>query len=177
MKLADVPRFTTPSYRVNVSPKGLLETIERWENRELYFELQPDFQRPLCWEPEDESRYIERLIQGHQQGIDFYFNHPNWGDSYDTSPDMPMCCVDGLQRITAFQRFFDNKVKVFGHYLNEYEDAGNFTRHFSNVTLNIYVTNVKTKKELLSWYIHLNDTGKPHSREELNRVAKMMEEL
>ena len=38
------------------------------------------------------------------------------------------------------------------------------------------VNDLKTKKEVLQWYVQMNAGGTPHSAEEIERVKKLMEE-
>ena len=81
-------------------------------------------------------------------------------------------CVDGLQRITAVLRFLNNEIKAFGYYYNEYEDKLPF-----EVDLLININNLKTEKEVLQWYVDLNEGGTPHTSEEIDKVKQMIEDL
>lgn len=82
-------------------------------------------------------------------------------------------CVDGLQRITAAQKFIHNEIKVFGSYYKEFEDS---LRLLPNMmTLN--VNNLKTRKEVLQWYIDMNSGGTPHDDNEIEKVKRMIREL
>lgn len=76
--------------------------------------------------------------------------------------------MDGLQRITAFLRFLNNEIKVFG---NKFED---FSGKISN-TLSFNMLNIKNKKELLNIYIDFNSGGSIHKPEEIKRIQKMIE--
>ena len=38
----------------------------------------------------------------------------------------------------------------------------------------VYINNLKTKNEVLQWYIEMNDGGTPHTKEEIDRVKQMM---
>lgn len=38
------------------------------------------------------------------------------------------------------------------------------------------VNDLKTKREVLQWYVQMNNGGTPHSAEEIERVKKLMEE-
>ena len=82
-------------------------------------------------------------------------------------------CVDGLQRITAAQRFVHNEIKVFGSYFNEYEDR---IRVFST-TMILNVNDLKTEKEVLQWYVDMNAGGTPHTNDEIERVKRMIQDL
>jgi len=83
-----------------------------------------------------------------------------------------MVIMDGLQRITAIIAFIDNEIPAFGHYHNQYEDR----MRMADVTLSINVNDLKTRKEILKWYIEMNSGGTPHNIEEINRVRKLLDE-
>ena len=82
-------------------------------------------------------------------------------------------CVDGLQRITAAQRFVHNEIKVFGSYFKEFEDSVRTLQQ----TMILNVNDLKTEKEVLQWYVDMNAGGTPHTNEEIERVKKMIAEL
>lgn len=80
-------------------------------------------------------------------------------------------CVDGLQRITAVQRFINNEIPIFGTYFNEFEDKPRL-----KYTVKINVNDLKTEQEVLRWYVDMNAGGTPHSKKEIERVKKLIEE-
>lgn len=77
-----------------------------------------------------------------------------------------------MQRLTAIQRFVNNEIKVFGFYYNEYTDNLRI-----NQTIKLNVNDLKTKKEVLQWYVDMNTGGTPHTNEEIERVKKMIDGL
>ena len=77
-------------------------------------------------------------------------------------------CVDGLQRITAILRFLGNEFPAFGSYYREFEDRLSITN-----TVRVHVNDLKSKKEVLTWYIEMNAGGTPHSKEEIDRVTAL----
>ena len=79
-------------------------------------------------------------------------------------------CVDGLQRITAIQRFMNNEIKAFDTYYKDFEDK--LPRDLDMI---VNVNNLKTRKEVLQWYIEMNNGGTPHTKEEINRVKILLE--
>lgn len=118
MKFSEIKQFTAEgTYNVNMSFPYLLKWID--ENiEELGLQLNPDFQRGNVWLEQQQIAYIEYLIKGGKSARIIYFNHPNWMGSFKGE----FVCVDGLQRLTAIQKFMKNELPVFGHYLDEYED-------------------------------------------------------
>ena len=155
------------SYWVDVPLSYLPRTIDRWKEEDR-LQLNPDFQRGHVWTENQQISFVEFLLRGGESGRLVYFNHPGWMGSFIGD----FVCVDGLQRITAILRFFNNEIPAFGSFYSEYED-----RIDSTNSIRINVNNLKTKKEVLQWYIEMNSGGTPHSTKELERVRKMMDEL
>ena len=79
--------------------------------------------------------------------------------------------MDGLQRITALLKFWNNELKVFGHYQSEFEDTLK-----SEVRLSIHINDLQTKQEVLQWYIEMNEGGTPHSQQEIDRVKELLKQ-
>ena len=81
--------------------------------------------------------------------------------------------VDGLQRITAVRKFLNNEVPVFGGYY--FKDIENISLHDHRLSFSLHVNNLKTRKEILEWYVFMN-SGVAHTEEELNRVKNLIKE-
>ena len=174
MKYTDIKTFTKDGdYEVNISLNYLEQTITDYE-KEYNLELNPGFQRGHVWTEEQQKAYVEFFLRGGKTGRVIYFNNPMW-ENYDDikNYDIPMVCVDGLQRITALRRFLNNEIKVFGHFYKDIEGKPRMI----NDGLKFNVNNLKTKKEVLQWYLDLNTGGTVHSDEEINRVKNMLKEL
>ena len=85
-----------------------------------------------------------------------------------------MQCLDGLQRLTAIRKFVNNELPVFnGNYLNDFEDKEVILRMHP---IRFNINNIQTKKEIIQWYLDYNDGGTVHSKEELDRVRKLLKE-
>lgn len=170
MKFSDIPQFTkSGSYEVCFP----LQYFVRWldENqRECGLQLDSDFQRGHVWTEQQQIAYVEFLLRGGTSGRVMYFNCPSWlgsgiKDGYDD-----FVCVDGLQRITAILRFMNNEIPAFGTLYKDFE--GRMSR---DVNIFVNVNNLKTRKEVLQWYIEMNEGGTPHSSEEIDRVKALLE--
>lgn len=167
-KFSDIKKFTSTS---NYDPDmGWEFFVNNWlpENEtELNLQLCPDFQRGHVWTEEQQIKYIEYCLKGGMNGKDIYFNHPGWQSNYEGE----FVCVDGLQRITAVKRFIHNEIKAFGYYFKEYEDRlSPFECRFK-----VHINNLKTRHEVLQWYVEMNDGGTVHTREEIERVKGLLE--
>lgn len=168
----DIPRFISHgNYAVDMG----ISHLQNWINEmteDWGLKLDPDFQRGHVWTEEQQTKYVEFLLRGGKTGLDVYFNSPSWHIQVPDSAYNEFVCVDGLQRITAILRFLNNEIKVFGSYYIEYTDRPNFIRH----SIRIHINDLKTRKEVLQWYLEMNSGGTPHSEAELCRVKKMYDE-
>lgn len=165
MKFRDIPKFTRPgSYQVNMPLKYFVAWVK--ENQaENNLQLNPDFQRGHIWSEKQQIAYIEFLLRGGKSGRVIYFNCPGW--RMGNRPD-DFVCVDGLQRTTAIMRFIDNEIPAFGVYYKDYEDEPH-----TDIDVLVNINELQTRKEVLKWYIEMNDGGTPHTEEEINRVKAM----
>lgn len=164
----DIPQFIQAgSYQVDIPLRMIPDKIREWEN-ELDLQLNPDFQRGHVWTEEQQIAFMEFVLRGGESGRIIYFNHPGWMGSFKGD----FVCVDGLQRLTAICRFFNNEIPVFGHFYNEFEDRLNTLN-----SMKFNVNKLKTKREVLRWYLEMNTGGTPHTKKEIERVRNMMEEL
>ena len=149
----DIPRFISHgNYAVDMG----ISHLQNWINEmteDWGLKLDPDFQRGHVWTEEQQTKSVEFLLRGGKTGLDVYFNSPSW-------------------HITAILRFLNNEIKVFGSYYIEYTDRPNFIRH----SIRIHINDLKTRKEVLQWYLEMNSGGTPHSEAELCRVKKMYDE-
>lgn len=81
-----------------------------------------------------------------------------------------MVLVDGLQRLTAFIKFLNNEIPIFGTYYKDFEDRP----RMSNDMLKFNVNDLQTRAEVLRWYIEMNSGGVVHSDKEIERVKEML---
>lgn len=168
MKFSEIPKFTkTSHYNINVSWDGLKEQIRHWSEDGISpVELNSDFQRGHVWSKEQQITFVEyKLANGPGADI-IHFNCVGWMTSFKG----PFVCVDGLQRITAVLAFLNNEIKVYGHYLYEFED----THLLRRIDFIFNVNDLNTKREVLKWYLEINYQGTPHTKEELIRVKNLL---
>lgn len=164
MKFSELPKLTKcGNYEVSFDFKYFIQHILEEIKEGLV--LNPDFQRGHVWTEEQQIAFIEYYLMGGEIGV-LHFNAPDWPSVHK---DGTYVCVDGLQRITAFMRFYNNEIKAFGYYYKELEGKPEFMIRLS-------VNNLKTRKEVLQWYLEKNSGGTPHSKEELDRVKKLLQE-
>jgi uncharacterized protein with ParB-like and HNH nuclease domain len=173
MNINDIPKLINLGSGVSLSLDGIEPNLERWE-KSYGLDMNPDFQRGHVWDMETKSKFIEYMLKGGMtQPI--RFNSPSFGGArHLPSSDLPetMVIVDGKQRLTAIREFMENKIAVFG---------GNFLKDFDNprvllLRTDIYysVNKLQTRKELLQWYLEMNEGQIAHTKEELERVRGLL---
>lgn len=168
MKFTDIPRFTEPAhYYINISWDFIEEALVRYIK--VYdLQIDPDFQREHVWIQDQQERYVEFMLMGGSGAEKIQFNCNGWQGNWKG----PMVLVDGKQRLNAIRLFLDNKLKVFGHTLLEFED---WKRAIRDIDLIFHINNLKTKAQVIQWYLDLNFGGTPHTKEERARVQKLLE--
>ena len=170
-RFKDIPQFTSRGrYAVDYPMDSLVKYLDELQT-EMGLQLNPDFQRGHVWTEDQQIAFIEYLLRDGQSGRDLYFNCPSWHLRVPKGEYDEFVCVDGLQRITAITRFIRNEIKVFGSYYKEYTDP----IRLRNYTLRFHVNDLKTRREVLTWYLEMNSGGTPHTKEELNRVQQLLD--
>jgi len=168
-RFQDVDRFTRDgSWECDYTPDRLIKQIDDWVGEEK-LNMDPDFQRGHVWTAKQQTAYIEFYLRGGKTARVIYFNNPTWNRDCDDYRDFVI--VDGLQRVTAFRTFIENRIKVFGSYYREYTDS--FRMGLNTVRLN--VNDLKTRAEVLQWYLDFNTGGVVHTDAEIQRVRKLLE--
>ena len=169
-RFRDIPKFTDAgSYAVDYPLHYFVRFIEE-EVREGGLQLCPEFQRGHVWTPEQQEAYVTFLLRGGKTGRDIYLNSPSWHRSVPEGAYNDYTCVDGLQRITAIQKFIHNDIPVFGSYYRDFTDSLGICE-----TIRVHINDLKTYSEVLQWYIEMNAGGTPHSSEEIERVQELLE--
>jgi len=173
----NIKQFTSPArYMVHTSWRFLEDTLKSYDERtniegNLGLDLDPDFQRGHVWSEDKQIAYVEFCLKGGDSSRDILFNHPNWQGSYKGQ----MVLVDGKQRLEAVRKFLRNELPVFGHTIDEFEDKAIMLRS-SNTDFIFKVNNLKTRKEVLQWYLDLNSGGVVHTSEEIEKVRRLLEQ-
>lgn len=179
MKFKDIPQFTFGgSYAVDVP----WTHIERWLAdlaKDGTLDLDPDFQRAHVWDDRKRTRYVEYCLRGGHASRSLWWNAKDW----PMSGNSPVQIVDGKQRLEAVRKFMRDELPVFHDLRRQKEPRVRTGWRFSefegnmglNFTLRMHVNNLKTKAEVLQWYLDLNDGGVVHTEEELFRVRELLE--
>jgi uncharacterized protein with ParB-like and HNH nuclease domain len=162
------PQYTRQAaYVVNVPWRYLEKKLSDWsEDQEVL--ISPDYQRAHVWTKPQQIKYVEYIMRGGHAGKQIYWNCADWGQGYNK----PIELVDGKQRITAVRKFMNNEIEAFGYKARDFK----YLRD-TKLDMIFYINNLKTKKEVLQWYLDLNEGGTPHTEDELSFVRGMLEEF
>lgn len=169
IKFKEIPQFTrSANYRVNSRWDHCMETLEEWQTERLApLNLDPDFQRAHVWSREQQIRYVEYKLRGGYGADQIQFNCVGWQGSYKG----PFVLVDGKQRIEAVRVFLNDEFKVFVQYFySDFEDTLDWKCDFV-----LCVNDLKTRAEVLQWFLDLNSTGTPFTENELDKVRDLLE--
>lgn len=171
----DIKMFTTNgNYNVCYPLPSLVKYIKE-EIEIMGLQLNPEFQRGHVWTEQQQINWLEYHLRGGKSGNTIYLNNPFWHSNRTPRDDeyKDYVCVDGLQRITAAQKFINNEIKAFGSFFSEYEDRINIV----DCAMYLNVNDLKTEKEVMQWYVDMNAGGTPHTSVEIERVRQMIREL
>lgn len=154
-------------YEITIPLDSLLDTLFYYKYK-YSLDLNPDFQRDYVWTEDQQIAYVEFLLKGGLTARTIYFNMKGWMTTFEGK----MIIIDGKQRLNAIKKFLKNELKVFGHYLNEFEDEEMILRQYE---INFNINNMPNRKDILQWYIDSNTGGTVHSETEINRVKLLLE--
>mgnify|MGYP001590788437 CR=1 FL=1 len=168
MNYKDIKPFTPDGgYQVDIPLAYLIDSVDRY-TKEYDLDLDPDFQRGHVWTDNQRIRYVEYLFREGQSSRIIYFNHHSWQGSYNKSHRLTI--VDGLQRLTACLMILNDEIPIFGTLKSE------FTGKMSiMIGLKFAINNLKTRAEVLQWYLDLNSGGTVHADSEIKRVKALLE--
>lgn len=139
-------------------------------------DMNPDFQRGHVWSTEQKQNYIRNVLRGAvpESAMVVQFNCANW-DNSDYHGDLPtgFQCIDGLQRVTAFNEFLNGQFRVDG-LTNEDLAGSSFQINRGKMNFVVQIFAFQTKRDLLAHYLAINTGGTPHSESEIERIKTMM---
>jgi len=174
MNIADIPSLTYVGQGLCLSWDAIDDTLTRWK-KSYGIDLDPEFQRGHVWDMDTKIKFIEFMLKGGQVQP-LRFNSPVFGgENHAKHSDLPetVVLVDGKQRLTTILDFMANKIPVFGGtHLSDF-DKPNLLLMRTDITYN--VNKLQTKKELYQWYLEMNEGQVAHSKDELQKVRKLLE--
>lgn len=162
-------------YQIDVSLDGL----DTWvigdepstKERPRMIEMCPDYQRGRVWTEEQRVHFVEYVLRGGRENLTIIYNQ--MGRLHNRQH--PYECVDGLQRMTALHDFRNDKLVVFGN--KTCSDLTKASKHgfpWNRYHVRIHIMSLQSRADILRFYLEMNGAGTPHSKEELERVMKML---
>lgn len=169
----------TAHYRVDTA----IESLEKVSlDYGAPLDLNPDFQRGHVWTQNQQEEFILAMFRKvlPESAMVIQFNCRNWNtfDKETGKEDLPkgFQCLDGLQRLTAMDRFLKNEISVKGIYASELAGSKySMKRPFYQFRVNVFA--YETKKEVLEHYLAFNSGGTVHPESEIQRVRSMLKSL
>ncbi|MDW9481122.1 DUF262 domain-containing protein [Sinorhizobium meliloti] len=137
----------------------------------------PPFQRGHVWTDEQAVAFVNSARRGLNLGTYTFNTTLGLKDARRTDEQgreyyfADLWLLDGMQRLTALQRFFDDEFPVAGSFWSEVEESSK--RFFlSNVHFPAYETNLVDEAVMREMYDAMNFGGTAH-REEERAVLKL----
>lgn len=142
-------------------------------NERYGINIDPYFQRPLVWTEERKSKFMEFLLRG-GRSLPLLWNSPVYGghDSKNSNLGDEIILVDGKQRLNCIVQFLENKLPVFNGNLRQ--DIDGIERHLRRTSIVFQINRLQTTKQVLTWYMEINEGHVAHTEEELDRVRKLI---
>ena len=175
MKYSELPKLISYSGNgFSVSLNYLQEQLDSWQI-DYGLDLNPDFQRGHVWTEKQQIKFVEFILRGGKCPA-ILFNSPAFAGRFSKNCDLGemIVCVDGKQRLTALLKFLRGDLKVFGN--NTIYDIEDYVVMRRILYVNFAVNQLQTRKELLQWYLELNEGHIAHTEEELDKVRNMLKE-
>lgn len=156
--LGDYPIDTVLIRNENRTVHDVLRRIEKGS-----FVMDPDFQRDFIWQEEKQSKLIESVLMRIPLPV-FYLAE---------NPKGQMVVVDGLQRLSTFQRFVNNelKLKLPHHkelYNKKFQDLSpKLQNRVEDCNLVLYVIDAKVPAQALLDIFERVNSGEPLTRQQM----------
>jgi uncharacterized protein DUF262 len=166
-RFRDIPQFVEwGGYAADVPWNHIERTLVNFSSGTT-LELDPDFQRAHVWTERQQSAYVEFILRGGKSGRDILWNCPGWPSHRD---GRSLVLVDGKQRLQAVRRFLGNEITAFGNFCASYSDHMPMT----GPSFRFHVNGLKTRAEVLQWYLDLNRGGTIHTDDEIEKVRSLL---
>jgi hypothetical protein len=149
----------------NQSIEGLLTKVYSFG-----VDFEAEYQRELVWTSEDKTLLIDSIMDSRDIGKFLFMRLPF------TSSNTPMYqIVDGKQRLTTICEFFEDRFVWRGRKFSELSgyDRCRLTDHLVSVS----EVNELSREKSLELFLFVNDTGKPISKEHLDTVRGMLNDV
>lgn len=145
-------------------------TLEDIISKAYYFgiDFEPDYQRDYVWELEDKVALIDSIFNNVDIGKFVYIRN-EYGEKYLYQT------LDGKQRIRAILDYFENRFAYKGLYFNDLSTTDK--DHFEGYPISIAEVGDISEEQVLRYFVKLNKHGKVMSKEQIEKVEKMIEDI
>ena len=165
MDYKDIPRFPHSAYEIDVQWSHIEAHLEDCVGDGL--DLDPDYQRGHVWTQAQQIAFVEFCLMGGEVGRTIIVNAPAWGESSYQGSTL----VDGKQRLEAVRKFVRDELPIFGGHTRS-QIKGELRMFMGRFKWRVVA--LKTREDVLRFYLSLNVGGTPHAAEEIERVRAML---
>lgn len=132
-------------------------------------DLNPVYQRGYVWCQEDKKKLIQSIFDDVDIGkfVFVRLSNEEWFER-----DVMYEILDGKQRLSTLIEFYENRFPYNGKYFNDLDPYDK--RAFLNHPVSVGEIGDVDKKTIYSQFLKLNRTGKPISKEHLEKVEKLL---
>ena len=162
---SQIPRFIEGNDVVDIPLSGIQRQLD--EYRKFYgLDMEPDFQRAHVWTQDQQAAFVEHVLRGGRNTV-IRWNCTGW--SRNTRSAGPVQLVDGKQRLTAVLAFISNQAPAFGTKYMDYTGRLEITTGLKFMT-----NDLRTRAEVLEWYLEINRGNIAHTPEEIKKVEILL---
>ena len=174
INIKDLTKVYNAGNGLNMSWQEATEYVTEKKYNRYSLNIEPPYQRGLCWTEEQKVAYVEYRLKGGVNGRHIYLNCPNYRSSNIGNDDWSRTfeVVDGKQRLTAVAEFMQDKIKVFGGYV-----ASELDMYDTDADFIFVIENYKNKKEVVEWYLSMNTGGTNHTPADIKIATEYMSSL
>jgi hypothetical protein len=143
------------------------DIMEKFNNMKI-----PEWQRNYVWTDEQASRLIQSILLNLPVSslvINYIFDYNN--------KDNHLVLIDGLQRLTSIKRFVNNEFSLVGvkqELLGLTNKDIDLMKTIKWKTIPVIDPKLQTEREMIEFFITINESGTVMSKEHLDSVKKLV---
>lgn len=131
--------------------------------------LDPVYQRDYIWELEDKVKLIDSIFHHVDIGKFVFINLDDYSQNFLYE------VLDGKQRIRAILDYYEDRFEYRGKKFSELSTRDK--NHFKDYPVSFAEVKNSTKEQKLKYFLHLNTGGKVMSKEHIEKVKKILEDI
>lgn len=158
-------RETSIFKRVSFSNRHVDSLIQTYYH--FGIDLNPVYQRDLCWELEDKVKLIDSIFNMRDIGK-FVFIHLPFVSN--TNPGYEI--LDGKQRLATIIEFVEDRFQYNGYFYSQLQSVDK--RMFADVLISWAEVQDLTEQDKYHYFVELNTTGKPQDQAHIEKVRNLI---